>query len=288
MNHITSDVRKWTPVQILAPIVVGITSFMLFTIGFLFYRRSHRKKKKYSGGSSDQGSLNLSWNGTLNRFGFIPGIINIQSGRGRYDQEWAIDDFDERTMRRTPDFEGHRGEECSSPISIPPSPSIPTTQKIQEYLKRSRRFLRNPFKGRPVKVISTQPRKGFRVDESDLGGGSRRPTVDTLSSGYDNRDEENDENTVLLITKTPGVDFDSNDGHGVKVDVVPPSRPVSYSHSHNQSVESILRPSPSDPTMLFPASVRAAGYTGVPNPGLMHGRNVSASSVLSTNTPMTH
>lgn len=53
-----------------------------------------------------------------------------------------------------------------------------------------------------------------------------------------------------------------------------------------RSTESILRPAKTDPTMLFPASVRAAGYTGVPDPYSVHSRNPSRESVLASASPM--
>lgn len=311
-----------------------------FTIGLLVYRRSKSHKKFGSG----RGSINFSWRGTLNGsrsiFGTVPSIVNIRPYREPYDQSWAIDDLDARTLQQTSDFDLRGEHEWFAFSPITPSSPKSTTQRIQAYLKRSRGFWKNPFKGRPVQVLSTQARKGFRVDDSDLStrfASSRRPTLDTLHSPiFDNRDEELDENSVLLISKPPGVDFRSNashDGHSseVNVHVDPPSRPISYDyalptshsqssssstaapsqfsqppphsttsgptssqhtlenyrpHLYNPSVESILRPAKTDPTMLFPASVRAAGYTGVPGPGI-HGRTVSAESMLSTNTPMT-
>lgn len=313
-------------------------------IGFLLWRH-RRAQKKYGG---DTGSIAFSWKGTLSRsrsiLGIAPSTAKVRSSSEPYDQSWAIDDFDERTLE-TSDFRGGHEWLASSPIS--PTQPKSTAQRIQEYVKPSRGFFRNPFKGRPIQVVSTQARRGFRVDDSDQStqyAGSRRPTLDTLNSTtFDHRDEALDESSVLLISRTPGVDFRSNASHAdhhseVHVDVVPPSRPISYdyglpqsypqspstptpsqfppppsqfqspysapalpsspnlshhtldhyqSHPHNRSVESIIRPPKTDPTMLFPASVRSAGYTGVPNPG-MHSRSVSAESLLSTSTPMTH
>ncbi|EGO00446.1 hypothetical protein SERLA73DRAFT_181048 [Serpula lacrymans var. lacrymans S7.3] len=74
----------------------------------------------------------------------------------------------------------------------------------------------------------------------------------------------------------------------------PPSSPPMYSHSMlrpafhsgNASSETIIHPSRSDPTMLFPAAVRAAGY---PNQQVyqQHHRQPSTDSMLAMSSPMT-
>ncbi|KAJ8586122.1 hypothetical protein M405DRAFT_823877 [Rhizopogon salebrosus TDB-379] len=66
-----------------------------------------------------------------------------------------------------------------------------------------------------------------------------------------------------------------------------PEPPVysSVSRSEHPSVESIIHPARSDPTMLYPGSVRAAGRS-LPRMYQAHERQASTESVLASSTPM--
>jgi len=62
--------------------------------------------------------------------------------------------------------------------------------------------------------------------------------------------------------------------------------PLSFAHSRNHPAESLIRPARTDPIMLFPPSVRGAGYNGTTNPYSPHSRNVSSDSQLANAIPM--
>jgi hypothetical protein len=141
---------------------------------------------------------------------------------------------------------------------------------------------------------------------------------------FDAQGDGEDERSVLLISQAPGVNFslasDSNHGSGLSptadVNIIPPSpddsvavasrykgtnlstaslgndfisptSPRSSAHSRTNSVESFIRPSLTDPVMLFPSSVRAAGYNGITNPYSSHNRIASPTNEYINTTSLT-
>jgi hypothetical protein len=166
---------------------------------------------------------------------------------------------------------------------------------------------------------------------------------------FDSPDDGEDEQSVLLISRAPGVDFAvppesahpssptaaaplPQEHHATAVSVtsgiirspsLPPSSPKAvgvrpfigntvnttresptsgaspapnpnitsasaqpYAYSRNLSMESVVRPALTDPVMLFPSSVRAAGYASVANPYSLHVKGATSESQLANTIPM--
>lgn len=316
---------------------MAVALLVVFGMVFFWYRR--RVHRRYSGVDRSDSLLNDDLNGSRKLLGTGSMAKQVRTS-DHYSKSWAIDDFESAMGRNSP--ESYDGHVWLTPT--PTSPSAPISHRFRQYLKPSGGFWRNPFKARPVRVVSQQPRQGFRVDDADIAtqyAGSRRPTLDTEMDAvhhfssrrseswslvradeiFDSRDDALNENSVLLISRAPGVDFSvaSHSSHHnsptTDVNVIPPSRQHTIEslpspetspqdtissrpsltpsnaqklgRSRNPSMESMIRPAKTDPTMLFPASVRGAGYTGVPPPYSTHSRSESALSSTSTATPMT-
>ncbi|KII92500.1 hypothetical protein PLICRDRAFT_27609 [Plicaturopsis crispa FD-325 SS-3] len=351
------DGDKWTKMQKLAPVIVGISLTALFGLvcGFSYhlYRRRHVRHSRSSASIRSHRFLGL----------FAP--RRRARARGSF-TVWAIDEFDGGAVKSPSDTRSSRGRHQrlnSAPYSGAQE------ARVESFSSRVWNSLRNavtiPWKNRPVPVTSLPPRKGFRIDDRDLSTqsghsprretfefetmtidmqsymGDRRPGAvaglpQQSSSHVGNHDAGDDETSVLLISQNPGVDFSlkssptraqstrtqstrngvhvippspshtpppipplpnpHSDGatldvpvHGpINVQLVPDSpSSQTYTHSRQVSAESLARPARGDPVMLFPASVRGAGYGGRTSPyrTLSPNRHPSMDS-LYTHDPM--
>lgn len=296
------EARGWTTTQIILPITFGLLT--LGALGALyFYHR--RKVRKLERGDIPDNTWWLTFRCSRRLLGMRSGTQARQNSR--YRRSWAIDDFETAKRRQSIDSEdGQHGYEWLTPAPPSPPPEH-LTQKIQRYIRSSSNWWRNPFKEHPVQIRSLPPRQGFRVDDTDVSTNaatSRRPTLepydglgnDTANQNisgwsavngeeiFDARDDGLDENSVLLISRAPGVDFTTT-SPTTDTNVIPsppphptgsPGGPPNQTSAHpnplpsdsypNYTMENVLRPARTDPVMLFPASVRAAGYMGIPTP----------------------
>ncbi|KIM83446.1 hypothetical protein PILCRDRAFT_7351 [Piloderma croceum F 1598] len=308
--------KGWSTFQIILPVIVGVSLLAICLAALFWYRR--RTRRKYGRGNVTAGLWQSTFRGSSHQPVPKSDSRRAPSNNTGRSKPWTIDDFE-------PDQGGR--------IRLSPSPASPPTRGFRHKPKSSEGFWRNPFKARPVQVISLQPRQGFRVDDVELntpysereGRENDMPDTDQESWAivrteeiFDAQGDGEDERSVLLISQAPGVDFslasDSNHADGpsptADVNIIPPSpedsvavesrykgtdlstaslgsdiisrqkspisptSPRSSAHSRGSSVESFIRPSLTDPVMLFPSSVRAAGYNGITNPYSPHSRRM--------------
>jgi hypothetical protein len=355
----TDPKKNWSTVQIVIPIAVGVSLLATFTA--LFFCYSQRTRRTYAMAGITGGRWQSMYHSVGRLLGFkssAPQAGNTSGGRNR---AWTIDEFELG--------DGQDGKPWLAPSSTPLRK--PLDHGFQHF---TRQFWRNPFKKRPIKVISLPPRRGFRVDDIDLNTLASDPLHPTVENGrshehdtvtndldswtvveaneiFDSHDEGQDERSVLLISRAPGVNFDVPPetpsptikfqinpppqehtirpihqshtsptspnqslaptsprsfgySHSYSVENIippahapptspippippnqklPPTSPYSFVNSRNQSRESMIRPARTDPAMLFPASVRAAGY----NPYSAHTRDISSDSQLANAIPLT-
>jgi hypothetical protein len=332
---IATETRRWSTLQIVLPIVVGVSLLVTGAALFLWYRR--RAHAKLGTGGPTGGSRQSTFPSFRRPLHLSSSTQPVSSSNIR--KSWAIDDFEAAIQRAS--LDSHDGE--GGHIRLASSPS--STPKHDAHIPPGG-FWRNPFKKQPVQVMSLPPRQGFRVDDTDLSSqahDSRHPTLDSGNGAvnkdpdgwsivgteeiFDARDDGEDERSVLLISRAPGVDFSmaSESVHVMStttdVNIIPPSRepsikslreslaspispaspaspaspsltlsptsPRSLANSRTYSVESFIRPAKTDPVMLFPSAVRAAGYNGITNPYSTHSRTTSSDTELASTIPMT-
>ena len=350
--------KGWSTVQIVLPIIIGVS--LLATVAALFFCYRRRTLHRYERGNTTDSPRSRPFH---RPFALKSSIQQVHSNTGdAHGKSWVIDNFESPMDRTSFDWEdGH--------VWLTPSPISPQTHVAHGFQHYVTQLWRNPFKRKVVKVESLPPRQGFRVDDADLstlasnpghpagdgGRGHRNGMVKNDSDGwsmveaeevFDARDDGLDERSVLLISQSPGVDFslesirsptppadvsvirpsqDSNPPISPQssrrivtptspysvvyprkqpADTIPPAQtsptsPQSTGHltttsrnplryRHDPSTETLIRPPRTDPVMLFPPSVRAAGYNGVTNPYSSHSRDVSSDSQLASAVPMTH
>ena len=148
---------------------------------------------------------------------------------------------------------------------------------------------------RSVLLISRAPGEDF-----SLASESHHPNVSSPTAGVniipptrDNSVESPPEGAELsmvpesLRTPSPTTGVPSSQGSKANSRSNSPASDTNpHSFSRNPSVETLIRPARTDPVMLFPSSVRAAGYNGITNPYASHSWNASPETELVNDTSL--
>ncbi|KDQ55674.1 hypothetical protein JAAARDRAFT_195506 [Jaapia argillacea MUCL 33604] len=328
--------RGWTTAQIVTPIIVGTVLIVIFSLFLYWYHRSHKTKiRRKRTRSSISGTVQTKSPSFFTNL--FSSTSKTKAGPQHYRLEsWTLGELGELEEEQTAMMSRTSSSDAKKPG--------------QEAFGLG--MVNGPGRYSPYPVVSLPPRQGFRIDDTDLSTQypSRSSTMDAQPSStgaVDTHDlareavirEEqegqegsgDDERSVLLISRVPGVDFSISDATSIRsskslgVEIVPPSptrlvdilnlppTPPTPSHPplhippHSPSTtytplsitpptqppqagpsspsrgslhvltpsspsrtytplpppsptEFLARPSRSDPSLLIPAAVRAAGY----------------------------
>jgi len=126
---------------------------------------------------------------------------------------------------------------------------------------------------RSVLLISQAPGVDFSLasDSNHAGGASPTADVNIIPPSPDGSVVGSQFKGTNLSTASLGSDINSRR----QKSPISPTSLRSSAHSRSNSAESFIRPSLTDPVMLSPSAVRAAGYNGITNPYSSHSRIAS-------------
>ncbi|KZT22561.1 hypothetical protein NEOLEDRAFT_640813 [Neolentinus lepideus HHB14362 ss-1] len=172
----------WSPLQIVLPIVTGVGVFLVCVALFLWYRSCHRNP--YNRAHKDTGFLS--------RFRRTASPVVHERL-----QSWVVDLEPPEHPSRLSSYSTD-----SSVGGIDHKQVI--TKAISPFSFHSKIF---PSKA-PVPLNSLPRRQGFRIDDTDLStkAASRSSTM-VIARTLQSHEDEQDERSVLLISRNPGVDF---------------------------------------------------------------------------------
>ncbi|KAI0093094.1 hypothetical protein BDY19DRAFT_407423 [Irpex rosettiformis] len=202
-----SSDSKWTIVQIVAPIVVGLSVALIACFFFFWYRRRSQRKNndsRYARSSKNKGQAwqNPKLRGQRRWFGLLPDRPKVRSQRQR-ESNWSIDEVPDsmregielQASRATPDnyhdgpHTGHSRSESSTSLLSSPSGRTNSSwiSAIANLLPTGKAYQPGTMKDRDyrrVHVVHSATPSGF-----DLEGQPYDPPVAPPPSAYTSHSE---------------------------------------------------------------------------------------------------
>ncbi|TFK53751.1 hypothetical protein OE88DRAFT_1277385 [Heliocybe sulcata] len=171
----------WSPVQIVLPILTGLAVFLVCVALFLWYRSKHRNPYTHANAG----------NSFLSRFRRGPSPVIHERL-----ESWVIDMEPPEHPSR---LSSYSTDSSGSGIDHKPAPRSKLTSPLSFHTKI--------FSGKsPLPVHSLPRRQGFRIDDTDLSTKAASRSS-TMVIGRTTHSHEDEEQSVLLISQNPGVDF---------------------------------------------------------------------------------
>ncbi|KAH7889036.1 hypothetical protein F5I97DRAFT_780853 [Phlebopus sp. FC_14] len=314
----------WGTVQIAAPIIVGVVLLLIFS-GYLLWVRKTPTKLPYNYHQVRGTWISrLFFTSRRVRHRVLPSNDRITLDDSILTPSTAADFRRARQHRQDSADSQTPLTQTSYGFDYPPKRVLLDTPPQKPEQKRPWRWWRL-LGSRPQEIKSEEPSSRWRVDGPDGSstGHGIQEQEDRDRTRYTSGLEAVDERVELESVIRIGDNFSSIESTPVTQNfheeepatLTPPSRTASVppqnahgtprssrantplppgyrsstaltSHGRHPSTEELVRPARSDPYMLFPPPVRAAGY-GTPHMFGLHGRQMSSDSFLETQAPIT-
>ncbi|KAL1746679.1 hypothetical protein HDZ31DRAFT_72750 [Schizophyllum fasciatum] len=188
------DDNRWTTVQIITPIVVGLGSLAICFALFIWYRARHKPTNPHP--ARPQSALDRARNlPVFNSFNSLPQVREASPDPG-----WTID-VDGATEPYLHASAGHARSSSATPLVGTYGSATNLSRRTEAWSdsgsgpwRRVRLWLMRakwamPWAERPVKIRSTQPNKRWRIDGTP--GPSRRTTAQTSVTPEGANDRDN-------------------------------------------------------------------------------------------------